>query len=449
MHPVIMLLMAITMVLLLVLPRKKIIIPFLMMVLLAPFGQQLYVPGAHMFVGRSLILVGWIRLGMLWRKQVGEAFVAGGMNNIDRMIIVWAILRAIATVLTFLDVSSFVNQVGFLLDTLGGYFLFRFLIRDTEDMARVVKTLAVVCVVIALGMVIEQVKATNLFGYVGGRLVPFVRDGKIRSQGPFLGPIPAGTFGAVLLCVFGWLWWRGKSTSFGLAGIVAALAMVVTSASSTPLMTVPAGILGVAFWPMRRQMRLVRLGMVVIVIVLQAFMKAPVWMAISHIDLVGGNSAYHRAALIDGFMRHFDEWWLIGVKSTAGWGWDMWDQANQFVLEGETGGLATLICFILILARSFGRLGHAGSQVNRDRQEKWGLWLLGSALFAHIVSFLGISFSDQSSFGWYALLSLIGAATAQVSPSNSSDGVERAPEGPTSSPWMVTPGARLPWFGNY
>ena len=139
-------------------------------------------------------------------------------------------------------------------------------------------------------------------------------------------------------------------------------------------------------------------------------MKAPVWMLINHVDLVGGNSSYHRAMLVDQFVRHFWDWCFIGVASTKEWGWDMWDQANQFVAEGFSGGLATFVCFVLAVSWSFGRMATARRASAGDRSKQWLCWLLGSALFTHVVAFFGISFSDQSAFAWYALLAMMGAA---------------------------------------
>ena len=146
----------------------------------------------------------------------------------------------------------------FLIDSLGSYFLLRRLIRDRGDIARTITTLAGIVFLISAVMVNERLHAVNLFGYIGGRLVPFVRDGVIRSQGPFVGPIPAGTFAATLLCLFLWLALQPKSRRSGIAGIVGAFVMILTSASSTPLMATAAAFLAVAMWPVRAYMRSVR-----------------------------------------------------------------------------------------------------------------------------------------------------------------------------------------------
>jgi hypothetical protein len=408
-----MILLIISILLILVLPRKYVIVPFLAAIFLTPFGQQLYMGGVHLFIPRILVLFGWIRIGLTRRSsQSGIAF--GGFTLIDKVFICWASFRATATYLEFLEAGALINQCAFLWDTLGGFFLLRYLIREEEDILRVVRTLALIVSLLAVTMLYEKLQGVNPFGYMGGRLEPLVRDGAIRSRGPFAGPIPAGTFAPTILSLFVWLWRSGNSRILACASIIGATVMVVTSASSTPLLAYLAVILGVLMWPLRGRMRAVRWGIVFLLIGMQLVMKAPVWFLINHIDFVSGNSGYHRAMLIDMCVRHFWDWWLIGVKSTQGWGWDMWDQANQFVGEAESGGLATLVCFVLLVSRSFGRLGSGRKLVAGDCKREWLLWLLGVALFSYVISFFGISFSDQSQYAWFSLLAVISAATRPI-----------------------------------
>ena len=360
-----------------------------------------------------LILFGWIRIGVAKISSRTE-LASGGFTSVDKIFLLWAILRATATYLEFLQVGAIVSQCGFLMDSLGGFFLLRFLIRDEEDVLRVTKTFAFIVAILALTMLNEKFRAQNLFGFIGGRLTPFVRDGAIRSQGAFEGPIPAGTFAATLLCLFVWLGQAGRSKLLGVVGVISAFVMVITSASSTPLVASMAAIAGIAMWPLRGKMRLVRWSVLILLVSLHLVMKSPVWFLINRVDFVSGNSGYHRALLIDMCINHFWDWWLIGVQSTASWGWDMWDQANQFVSEAESGGLATLICFVLILSRSFGRIGNARKLVDGDRKKEWMLWLLGVALFSYIVAFFGISYGDQLMFSWLTLLALISTATGSI-----------------------------------
>jgi hypothetical protein len=118
--------------------------------------------------------------------------------------------------------------------------------------------------------------------------------------------------------------------------------------------------------------------------------------------------------LVDGFIRHFGDWWLLGATSSASWGYDMWDQANQFVKEGLSGGLATFICFLALITRCFSRLGTARKLVDDGSNRAWLYWLMGGALFTQVVCFFGNSYSDQSVFSWYVLLALISTVTTPI-----------------------------------
>jgi hypothetical protein len=94
-----------------------------------------------------------------------------------------------------------------------------------------------------------------------------------------------------------------------------------------------AGFAAICFWPFRKGMRTFRWGLVAVLIGLHLVMKSPVWFLISRVDVIAGNSGYHRAMLIDQCIRHFTDWWLIGTNAAGTWGWDMWDLSNQFVAE--------------------------------------------------------------------------------------------------------------------
>ena len=413
MNPVVLVLMLIAVALMLVLPRRYAVVPFLLGIFLTPFAQQIYVAGVHLFVPRILILFGCIR-AVLAKISSHEEIASGGFNAVDTFFVLLALISSLANVLLFLEMQALIYQCGVIWDTIGGYFLLRFLIRDEEDILRVIKTFAVVTCILGVTMLYEKLFDLNVFGFIGGEMRPLLRDGAFRARGTFEGPIPAGTFAATFICLFAWLWQSGKARFLGFAGIIGATMMVVTSASSTPLLAYLAALLGIAMWPLRKKMRAIRWGVLILLVSLHLVMKAPVWFLINHVDIIAGNSGYHRAELIDQCVKHFSDWWLIGVKSTAVWGWDMWDQANQFTSVASGSGVVPLICFILMLSQAFGRIGSARKLVDGDRKKEWMLWLLGATLFSHVVAFFGISYNDQTLFSWFTLLALICAATAPI-----------------------------------
>jgi hypothetical protein len=416
-HPVVLVMMLASLVLMQVLPRKYVLVPFTLALFFTPLGQQIYVAGVHLLVMRILILGGWVRLFRMKFVNRTRLFVSP-FNLIDRGVLFWAACHSLAVIFLWWDRGALVNQVGFLWNVVGGYFLVRALVRDVDDIRQLIKVFAVIATVMAVGMTIEQLKHHNYFGDMGGGIpsISFVRDGRIRSQGCFQHPILAGTFGATLLPLFYWLWFGGKSKAFAVLGVAAAMTMVVTSASSTPFMAIGAGLLALAFWPLRAHMRLFRWGLLIVLTTIHLAMKAPVWFLIARVDVLGASSGYHRAMLVDTFMRHFTDWWLIGTNNTFTWGWDMWDLSNQFVNEGEVGGLATLLLFILIIAWSFGRLGKARKVASHEPKRQWLYWFLAATLFSHLVAYFGISYFDQTQFSYFALLAMIVAATAVRKP---------------------------------
>ncbi len=413
-HPFALVAMFVAIILILVLPRKYVVMVFLLSAFLIPLSQEIVVARVHLFVFRILILFGWVRI--LWMKLSSQTnIISGGFNSLDKAFTLWAICRASAFMLLYQEKGAVIYQCGFLWDVFGTYFLLRFLVRNYRDIYRVLTAFAVVAAIVAVGMLNEKLRSQNLFRLLGGLpVVPSIRWGSIRAQGPFAHAILAGTFGATLLPLFLWLWKSGEARLLCMIGVIGSTVITLTSASSTPLVAYAAGIVAILFWPLRKQMQPFRWGIAIALVGLQLVMKAPVWFLITRANLVSSSSGYHRAMLVDQFVRHFGDWWLLGTNANQNWGFEMWDLSNQFVAEGQTGGLATLVCFIAMISISFGRIGAARKTIEGDSKKEWFLWLLGAALFAHIVGFFGISYFDQTKISWLALLAMISAATGPI-----------------------------------
>jgi hypothetical protein len=325
------------------------------------------------------------------------------------------LFTALAIVLLYQEQQALINQFGMLIDALGGYFVLRVMVQDNEDIRRAVKVFALIATVTAICMMNEQITYTNIFGYLGGVSIwPAMREGKIRSQGAFSVYVTAGTFGGSILPFFLWLWTTGKSKATAALGVISATVITITSDTSTAVSAYAAGILALCFWPLRRRMREVRWAIVITLVSLHLVMKAPVWALIQRVDFTGSSSGYFRYMIVDNAIRHFSDWWLIGTKDFANWGFDMWDLSNQYVSTALAGGLVSLVFFIATISRSFGKLGTARKRVEGDPKQEWFLWFLCAALFADVAGFIGISYYDQTQVVWYALLAFICAAAAEV-----------------------------------
>jgi hypothetical protein len=408
-HPAVMVALLIAIALMLWRPRKYAAIPLMMAIFLIPRGQQILFAGVHWYVRLILILVGFARFAQ------AKFQIAGGMNGVDKAFILWALYRTVAVTLTNLSTwpNGAAEHAAFLLQACCGYFLLRYLIQDEKDIARAAKALAVVTVILGACMLNERLRGVNVFGYLGGApLIPEIRNGMTRAQATFGHSILAGCFGATLLPLFFWVWKSDRGRVLAAVGMAGSTLMVLMSNSSTPVLAYVAGVGALFLWPIRRSMRAVRWGIVLTIAGLAIVMKAPVWFLVARVNVIGGSGGYDRAFLIDTCIRHLRDWWLIGTNQNGMWGYDMWDLSDQFVAEAEMGGLLTLVCFIAIISRSFGRLGRMRKQV--ERKEQWLLWCLGAVMLAHIFAYFGVSYWDQNQIWWFAFLAMISAATAAL-----------------------------------
>jgi hypothetical protein len=435
-HPVVLGALGLLIVLIFVLKRKYIVVPLLLGLLVIPNGQNLYISGFHLYTFRILILTGLIRAVFSSRSE-GDGFFSGGFTVLDKVFLAWGLTRAIATMLLYQRLGVVINQVGFWWDALGAYFLFRSLIGDEEDVVRAVKTLVFVALISTAGGIYEQVKGQNLFGFLGGiRAIPEDRLGRIRSQGVFAHALTSGAFASTVFFLFLWLFKKTKSWLLPALGMLCCLIMAVTAATSTPLAALIGGVFALCLWPIRDHMRVVRWGIVVAILALNAVMKAPVWFLIAHIDLSGGSTGSHRAYLIDNFIRHFSSWWLIGTQDYVNWGYYMYDQCNQFILEGENGGLIAFVCFVALFCICFRWIGNARKKVRGDRDREWQFWILGAVLFAQFMAYFGVDYFDQMKAVWFLILAMITASTQSVLKASTELVPQPADAAPIRKPWL-------------
>ncbi len=446
-HPLVLIAMVIAVLMILLLPRKYALVSVLVMAFLVPLAQQIYVGGLHVLVLRIVILAALIRSLFSAASSQGGRF-PGGFGSLDKVFILWTFFHLVAFLFLFsFQSAAVVNQFGFVWDYIGGFLVLRFLIQDEADIELVIRTFAFIAGILAISMLNERFRMQNIFGILGGvTIVPETRDGLVRAQGAFAHPLLAGTFGATLLPLFFLYWHSGKSKAVAVIGVLSSTVMAVCASSSTPFLAYAAGIGAACFWPFRKHMRAFRWGIVIVLVTLNIVMKAPVWFLIGHVSLFGSSSSDHRAYLVDTFIKHFNDWWLYGTNSAGTWGWDMWDTSNQYVAEGESGGLAAFVLFIAMISICFSRIGKARKAVEGDRAKEWYFWLLGAALFSHVVGFFGISYFDQTRMAWFALLVMIVAATAPALALATNEVTELQPAGAGSPLPASEPIPSHPWL---
>jgi hypothetical protein len=418
-----------------ILPRNRVIVPFLLGCFTIPIGQIVVLGGIHFTVLRILIIAALIRRAISSGTSSTGKF-PGGLNGVDRMVILWVVWIELMISFQFMETQAFIHNLGDFLDMFGGFLVVRFFIPDGETVRRSIKTLAVICIILGVCMLNEQISHVNVFGYIGG-LGPglTIRDGKIRSEG-VLGCISAGAFAGALIPLFLGLLTDRKNRILAYAALAGATVMVFTSNSSTSTLALAASALAIFLWPLRKQMRLIRWGLALGLVGLHLVMKAPVWALIARVDMTGSSSGYHRYQLVDNCIRHFSDWWLFGYKDYDRWGYGMFDMCNQFVVQAVCGGLIGLIAYIAIFSRSFGAIGKARKNVEGDRGKEWFLWCLGSTLFSIVVAHFGINYPATTEIGLFTLWSAISVSTFEAS-----QPVERAADVPAQVELATAPGA--------
>jgi len=351
---------------------------------------------------RILIVAGIVRL-----TAKREAIVIN-WNTFDKLIFVWAIVSAIIYCIQWADLRAAIYKSGRLFDIFGLYWLFRQTIRSWDDVAFAVKIFAICALLMVPLVLMEKATGTNPFRVLG-RVGTAYREGKYRCQAAFPHSIIFGAFWATLVPLFLAAKIAGKNSGLYLTAIISSVVMVWASASSTPYGALGAGLVLFALFPVRHYGRIIAYSAIAGLAALHMVMKAPVWHLLARIDLVGGSTGWHRFNLIDQAIRHFGEWALLGTRSTAHWGYHLFDVTNEYCFQAVEGGLVSLILFAAILVAAVQALGWY-SRAGLNREERWLAWGSCISLLVHCVAFISVAYFGQIHMLEYLVLSVAGLA---------------------------------------
>lgn len=394
-------------------PRRWAPLPLMAGACYMTLGQGIEIGPFNFTLVRLLLLVGLVRVLTRGERP------AGGLLGMDKLMLAWAAWALFCPVFRQDPLDTLIFHLGRSYTYLGLYFLLRCFCQEWEDVLGLVKMTALMLVPVALEMLSEQFTSHNLFSALGGvDADPAVRNGRLRSQGPFGHAILAGTVGAVCAPLMIGLWRFDRRIAA--LGLGACLLMVVSSASSGPLMSVIFGAFALFLWRWRHLTKQMRIAAVLGYILLDIVMKAPAYYLIARIDVTGSSSSYHRAAIIGAGIEYFNEWWLAGTDYTRHWmaygvSWspDHADITNHYLAQGVMGGLMLMMLFIAIVGCGFRYVGQA-LRDNEDASwnDRFLMWSLGCALFAHATTCISVAYFDQSIFFLYMTLAL--TATLQT-----------------------------------
>ena len=392
--------------------RTYVLIPFLIVGAFLTHMQRLVIGSFDFSMLRLLMIAGVVRVAM---RPDGTKMA---WSRMDSVFVAYVVVASVTNVLLWQNTTAVVNRLGFAFEALLAFFLVRSFVRSDTQVITLIRGFAFVFLAMAFFMFVEHRTGYNTFSVFGGvGQYTRIREGKLRAQGAFSHAIMAGTFGATFLPLFWGLWWarRGRYRHLALIGGVSAVAITFFSSSSGPVISLLASIFAIAMWRFRQFTRVMRQAFVVMLIVLDMVMQARVWHLISRVDLVGGSTGWHRYNLIDNTIRRFSEWALVGVRTTGHWGWGLNDVTNHFVVQAVSGGILTLIAFILVVRWGFKSVSKAIKLDADDLSRQKMHWAWGSVLFSHVVSFFGVSYFGQMNFFWYLSLGVIACLPALAS----------------------------------
>lgn len=369
-----------------------------------------YVPFAGSFtVVRIVIIAGFLRA---WSAGFLKIDASHPIDRLVGLFVMIVMLSGFAHPWNGGD--ALITRLRISLDVAGTYLFARAYLTEREALGRFAIGLAVVLIPFGLIMFYERFTGNNLYRFFGGQsLVSIVRDGRIRAQGSFGTPILAGTVAATALPFFVSMWHEKKCLA--MVAMIAALMTILSTSSSGPIGTSMVAVAAMCVWKWRSRAGTILLWLAVTLVLMHFIKNRPVWYLMALMDFVGGSTGWHRAYLIDMALLHLNEWWAFGTDFTRHWmpyglasDPNHCDITNYYIQLGITGGLALTGALIAIQWRSFRLLGHdimrGPYDWRRGNVEKFRLWCLASALAAHTVTFLSISYFDQMHVFYWVLI---------------------------------------------
>lgn len=389
--------------LVLAVPRRYAIWPFIAMACFISQAQRFVVMTLDFDLLRVMVLFGGARL-VLW----GE-FRAIQWKLLDSLVLAWTAVQIAAPVINWTGLDAVINSLGHSFDAVGMYFVFRLLIQDWDDVRSAATGFMVMSLPVALVFAYEALTARNMFAIFGG--LPEItaeRQGRLRCQGAFAHPILAGCFWAAVLPLVVAMLVRPGRRVLAIASIIAIVVIIIACASSTPVMAMIFVALGSVVFRYRQHMAWLRWGIIAMLIPMALGKEKPIWHLIARVNIVGGSTGWHRYKLIDGAIRHWHEWFLLGsTRGTAHWGQGLFDVTNHYIIQALKGGILLLLLFIAIIIAGFVAVGRLWRMVEHDREQLWIAWALGIALFVHATNFIAVSYFGQIIIIWYMALAMI------------------------------------------
>ncbi len=380
-------------------------------------GQSFSVAGVNMFAFRFVELAGFLRV--LSKKE----WAWSRLGSIDKALLFLFLFLPIPYLSHSPEEYAF--AIGQSVDAITCYFAFRGLIAGEEDVVWLLKAMVGILAVYSVLIVIQSITLRNPFEFLGGQVASakVMREGRLRCAGSFRHPSIMGSMAASFVSLYIGMAFRAENRRIAIVGIVACLAMVFASNSGGPFNCLATGAVGWGMWRIQKSMRVVRRTMVVGVVLVALFMKAPIWYLPSKVAGLSGGDGWHRSRLMEMAFKNMDVWCLRGCHITETRDWIPYvlgatggaDITNQYLKYGIQGGCVAMSGLIVMLVVVFKMIGKRLSAIRELDATRYGrsskalMWGFGVVVAVHAVNWIGISYFDQSYALWYFQLACVAA----------------------------------------
>jgi len=401
-------------------PRRYALSPFIIVAFFITMDSRFEVMTLDFTPLRMLVLASTIRI--LLRGELRQVKLC----RLDKVVIAWIIVGAVIYMLRWRTMSSVVNRAGYLFDQMGFYLVLRACMRSWEDLDAMLKTVGI-CLFAFVPLIYREWSTGKNWYVETGQMViraNISREGEHRCHGPFSHPIMMGLFVASFVpLAVGWAL-SGGNKLLALVILIGAAFCSYATNSSTPLAAIVLGLFPFAFYKWRGYTKYAFWAIIAMSIFLQFTLKNGVFHVFARIHLIKGSTGWHRYNVINQTIRHFKEWCLLGVKTTAPWG--ITDITNQYALIGIRGGLITLVLYFIVLYMCFTAVGRLLKPEARGMRDIMP-WAIGVAIFCHTVSFMAISYFGGQMIMAELLVIALCAYYAEMVPPKSKNRVRGAP----------------------
>jgi hypothetical protein len=296
------------------------------------------------------------------------------------------------------------NQGGYFFDTVLIYFLTRLIITSKDYFLRVLKSLLMISVPLAILGIIDSFTGFNIFHnlqqYSDWVFNPNrnIRNGFFRATGSFRVHILFGLYFASLY-ILAFALWHDREWSRGrLIGVIVCMLIgMLSSMSSAPIFAVILGSAILVAYPLRHYATV--LLAIVIAVCLFAevlsnrhFYEIPIRFAFS------GSTAYYRIGLInEAFGGGMDGHWLFGYgmvgmgngNDNSNFHWKHKDLVNIYIEKLATTGLCGLLPYIMLNIAYYLALYKAGKRALP--LDRWLVWSVASTMIAWNIVMMTVS----------------------------------------------------------